>query len=190
MWLPGVFDLANELLHRVQRRYENVFVPVKIIPAETPAHFEIARTLFCAYAAGLSVDLAFQHFAGEVRDLPGRYAPPAGVLLLAFVAEEPAGCGAMRDLGNQICEMKRLYVLPEFRGTGLGLTLAHELIAAANKIGYRAMRLDTLPEMRSAHKLYQSLGFREIAPYCLNPIEGTRFMELQLGDTAGAQSRR
>lgn len=161
---------------------ENVSVSLAIIRAQSPEQIELARSLFAAYAASLSVDLAFQDFATEVRDLPGRYAPSEGSLLLSLYGSEPAGCGALRKWEGRICEMKRLYVLPKFRGLGIGLALARELIAVAKHMRYDAMRLDTLPEMRSAHQLYQSLGFREIEPYCANPVEGTRFLELKLAE--------
>ena len=116
----------------------------------------------------------------ELRELPGDYAPPKGRLFLAYDAERVAGCGALRDLGDRICEMKRLYVVPEFRGKRVGRVLAEALIAAAREIGYRAMRLDTLPAMLGAQSLYRALGFREIAPYRYNPVQGTKFMELVL----------
>jgi putative acetyltransferase len=145
----------------------------------------LARELFLEYAKALSVDLRFQDFTHELQELPGKYAPTAGRLLLAhyndsYANARLAGCGALRPLSAEICEMKRLYVRPEFRGRSIGRTLTHSLITAAREIGYRAMRLDTLPEMREAHKLYEELGFREIAPYCANPVEGVRYLELDL----------
>jgi ribosomal protein S18 acetylase RimI-like enzyme len=145
----------------------------------------LARELFLEYAKALSVDLCFQKFDRELQELPGKYAPPAGRLLLAFYNDELesarlAGCGALRQLSAEICEMKRLYVRPEFRGHRIGRALALALIAAAQEIGYRALRLDTLPEMQEAHKLYRQLGFQEIAAYCSNPVEGVRYLELDL----------
>ncbi len=145
----------------------------------------LARELFLEYAKALSVDLCFQDFTCELQDLPGKYALPAGRLLLAYyndagTAERLAGCGALRPLSSEICEMKRLYVRPEFRGHGIGRAITLALISTAREIGYRAMRLDTLPEMREAHKLYEELGFQEIAPYCANPVEGVRYLELDL----------
>jgi putative acetyltransferase len=144
-----------------------------------------ARELFPEYAKALSVDLCFQDFARELQELPGKYAPPAGRLLLAYyndtdASEHLAGCGALRPLSTEVCEMKRLYVRPEFRGRGIGRALTLALISAAHEIGYRALRLDTLPEMREAHKLYEELGFRAIAPYYENPVEGVRYLELDL----------
>jgi GNAT superfamily N-acetyltransferase len=153
-------------------------------PSDSEAKIELARELFREYAARLGVDLCFQDFEREIRELPGKYAPPAGRLLIAydFAAglRKVAGCGALRPIDAAICEMKRLYVRPEFRRCGLGRTLAEGLIASAQEIGYTAMRLDTLPSMHEAHELYRKLGFREIAPYLHNPIAGSFFLELDL----------
>ncbi len=155
---------------------------VKILKqAESPEEIEIARGLFREYAAGLNTDLCFQNFDQEVAGLPGNYAPPSGRLLLAMVDEQVAGCIALRSLGDGSCEMKRLYVRPEFRGRGLGRELIAVILDAAREIGYERMLLDTLPgKMDEAIALYRSLGFREIAAYYHNPVEGALFMELSL----------
>jgi len=132
------------------------------------------------YAASLDFDLCFQGFEQELADLPGKYGPPDGRLWLATCAAGPAGCVAIRRLDEGICEMKRLYVRPSFRGAGVGRLLAGTAIAEARTMGYRLMRLDTAPSMTPAISLYRSLGFRQIAPYCHNPLPGAVFMELRL----------
>jgi ribosomal protein S18 acetylase RimI-like enzyme len=138
-------------------------------------------SLFRAYADSLPIDLGYQGFDGELASLPGKYAPPAGALLIARDAAGAAlGCVAMRPLETEICEMKRLYVAPAGRGQGLGKALALTLIEAARTSGYREMRLDTLPSMADAQTLYRHLGFTEIAPYYDTPIAGTVFMALKL----------
>ena|SRR5205823_11671369 len=154
---------------------------MKFVQAQSPEEIEIARGLFREYAAGLKIDLCFQNFDQEVDGLPGDYAPPLGRLLLAIEGEQIAGCIALRPFGDDDCEMKRLYVRPEFRGQGLGKKLVTTLIDVARQTGYERMLLDTLPgKMEEAIALYRSLGFREIAPYYHNPVAGALFMELRL----------
>lgn len=153
---------------------------LKIIRAETDNHFEEARLLFEEYAVSLRIDLSFQDFDEELANLPDQYSLPNGCLLLAFHEDQIAGCVALRELGGGVCEMKRLYVKPQFRSLRIGGLLAERIIEEAKMLGYSRMRLDTLPSMMQAQSLYKSLGFQEIAPYRFNPVEGTIFMELRL----------
>ena len=138
------------------------------------------RALFREYAASLSVDLCFQRFEEELSGLPGRYAKPGGRLYLALAGGAPAGCIAMRSLDEGRCEMKRLYVRPDFRALGLGRALAARAIEDARAVGYREMLLDTLSEMGGAQALYEKLGFSDIPPYYQNPVPGARYMRLAL----------
>ena len=154
---------------------------MRTVQAETPEQIEVARKLFEEYAAWVEISLCFQNFDQELAGLPGDYTPPSGRLLLAYEEDQLAGCIALRELENGACEMKRLYLRPSFRGKGLGRELAEKIIDEARRIGYKRMCLDTLPgRMDQALSLYRSLGFKEISPYYVNPVEGATFMELLL----------
>jgi len=155
---------------------------MRIVQANSQEDIDSARTLFTEYASGLGISLCFQNFDRELNNLPGDYAPPDGRLLLAKDDDDQtAGCIAMRKLGPGVCEMKRLFVRPPYRGTGLGRVLVNTIIDEARKLGYTHMRLDTLPgRMDKAIALYQAIGFVDIEPYYENPVEGARFMELDL----------
>jgi ribosomal protein S18 acetylase RimI-like enzyme len=153
-----------------------------VVQTTSPSQVALARELFLEYARSLGFSLCFQNFDQELATLPGDYAPPDGRLLLAEYEGQPAGCVALHKLeDNKICEMKRLYLRPQFRGKRLGRALADHIIAEARQIGYRRMRLDTVePVMEDAVAMYRKIGFKEIAPYRPNPIAGALYMELDL----------
>jgi ribosomal protein S18 acetylase RimI-like enzyme len=152
-----------------------------ISQAESSPQIAQARELFLEYAQSLGFSLCFQNFDQELAELPGDYAPPEGRLLLAEYEGQLAGCVALHRLDDSICEMKRLYLRPRFRGKGLGRALADLIIGEARQIGYERMRLDTVePVMKDAVEMYRKIGFREIDPYRSNPIAGALYMELQL----------
>lgn len=154
---------------------------MKIVQAQSPEDIDRTRELFEEYAAWLGINLCFQNFEKELADLPGEYVPPTGRLFLAFDGDQISGCVALRGLGEGVCEIKRLYVRPDFRGKGLGRQLTDAVINAARQIGYDRVRLDSLPgKMDRAIAMYRSLGFREIEAYYHNPVAGVTFMELSL----------
>lgn len=153
---------------------------LRIAEAEYAGQMDLARMLFREYAASLGFDLGFQGFEEELAALPGRYAPPEGRLFLATYQGLNAGCAALRKLEPGVCEMKRMYVRPGFRGLRIGRTLGERLLAEARLAGYARMRLDTIASMREARALYASLGFQEIAPYTYNPIPDAVYMECAL----------
>jgi ribosomal protein S18 acetylase RimI-like enzyme len=164
---------------------------IRVVEANDEVRLGLAKDLFRAYskdlfrsysdceeyAASIAETLSFQGFDAEVDGLPGRYAPPSGCLILAMDGEIPAGCVALRDLGDGTCEMKRLYVAPTHRGQGMGKLLVEEVVRRAGRMGYRRMVLDTMPEMVGAVALYRQFGFVETTPYWDHPIEQAVFME-------------
>ena len=156
-------------------------MPVTLRDVDRGPALDEIRTLFVEYGESLHFDLCFQQFDQELRDLPGLYAPPRGRLVLAEVDGRSAGCVALKPLESGVCEMKRLYVRPDYRGLGLGATLAKRVIADARDAGYHSMRLDTIAGvMDRAIALYRSLGFRDIPPYYTNPVPNALYFELEL----------
>jgi ribosomal protein S18 acetylase RimI-like enzyme len=176
-------DSAKELRPDIPSAFSasSAVKSLSIAQAESPAQIAQARELFLEYEESLGFSLCFQNFDKELAGLPGGYAPPEGRLLLVECEGELAGCVALHALEPGICEMKRLYLRPPFRGKGRGRALAERIIAESRQIGYRRMRLDTVePVMKDAVAMYRKLGFKEIAPYCANPIAGALYMELEL----------
>ena len=152
-----------------------------IRPVRTDDDLAVVIALFEGYVATLTVDLGYQDFSSELAGLPGKYAPPKGELLLARdAAGRPLGCVGLRPLPNGCCEMKRLYLLPPARGLGLGKAMTEAVIETARTLGYKELRLDTLPSMTTAMRLYDAMGFERIGPYYAPTPEGTVFMRLKL----------
>ena len=179
------FFSSCEKLARDAKRVAGRFISMmelgmRIVEAAWPDHRETVVAMFREYAASINADICFQGFEEELASLPGKYACPAGCVLLAFVNDDLAGCGAMRPLAEGACEMKRLYVRPGFRGRDIGRELAEALIEKARVAEYQTMRLDTLATMTTAQALYATLGFKPTAAYYNNPIAGTVYLELAL----------
>jgi putative acetyltransferase len=153
---------------------------MRIKRAQTKAEIQEVESLFQEYESFLNVDLCFQNFEDELANLPGKYSPPRGDLLIGLDGEKIVGCVAVRKLDDDICEMKRLFVRQEARGTGLGRQLAQEIIVISQKLGYSLMRLDTLDRLTKAMHLYKTLGFKKIESYYENPLPGVVYWELKL----------
>ena len=158
---------------------------ILLISPSDDAGWEATREILLEYSQSLAVDLGFQNFEDELRGLPGEYAPPGGLMLLALVDGAVAGSGAFRPLPDadypNACEMKRLFVRPAFRRFGLGRTLAQALLDRATEAGYSSMLLDTLDDMEAARGLYESLGFEEVPPFYFNPVPGAHYLKAELG---------
>jgi putative acetyltransferase len=156
---------------------------MNIIYAKSEKEIDEVLRLFREYEAYLNVDLCFQQFELELANLPGKYAPPSGTLLLAMDGQKAVGCGALRRLGSiqdRTCEMKRLYVCPKARGMGVGRKITRRLIQEAVKLGYFAIVLDTLDRLKVAIHLYESLGFVRTKPYYDNPLPDVVYWKLDL----------
>jgi ribosomal protein S18 acetylase RimI-like enzyme len=156
----------------------------EVTTAGSRAEVHEVATLFREYADSLGIDLGFQGFETELATLPGEYAPPRGLLLLAYLGGRPVGCAGVRPFGPGTCELKRLYLRPAARRHGVGLRLVLRSLAFAEEAGYSAILLDTLPSMTAAIALYTSLGFVEVAPYRENPIPGARYFRRELSPRA------
>ena len=167
-----------------QHRQQGQGTVIGLRSAATEVELNGVRSLFQQYAASLGIDLCFQNFDAELDGLPGEYKEPRGALLLASVNGDPAGCCALRPLDGvdyaNACEMKRLFVRPEYRGLGLGRQLAEGILEAARLAGYDCVLLDTLDDMESARALYEELGFVDIPPYYYNPIAGAHYLKADL----------
>ena len=150
---------------------------IDLAPANGPEDYAVAGVLFREYAAGLGVDLCFQGFERELSNLAEVYGPPRGLLLLARVGGAPAGCAAIRPIADEVCELKRMYVRPLYRGQAIGQRMLDELLTAARNAGYRRMRLDTLSHLTTALSLYRRNGFTECGPYYRNPTPGVVYMD-------------
>jgi len=153
---------------------------IEIVEANTKILITKVKELFLEYSESLGFDLSFQNFDAELDNFPVQYSPPTGSLFLALSQNLPIGCVGVRYFEDDICEMKRLFVKPNFRGKRVGRLLAEAAVKAGKILGYERMRLDTLPTMEKANHLYRSLGFIEIEPYRYNPIEGAKYLELNL----------
>jgi putative acetyltransferase len=153
---------------------------IKITEPDYKNDMEIVRELFVEYKQFIGIDLCFQDFQNELAELPGKYAPPEGCILIAYLNNQPVGCVALKNIGEKTCEMKRLFVKQQFQGRKIGRMLAESIIEKAKNKGYKMMKLDTVESLKPALCLYKSLGFRETKPYVHNPLDQPLFFELDL----------
>jgi putative acetyltransferase len=155
---------------------------IEIREASSTEDYAFAKQLILDYATFLDINFDFQNLEQELSQLPQMYGAPKGAMLLAFDAEALAGGVGLRDLGDGYGEMKRLFVYPSFQGKGVGTALMRAFVEKGRELGYSALRLDTLPRLDRAYRLYQRFGFRAIAPYCYNPFPDALYLELTLSD--------
>ncbi len=155
-------------------------IDLKWVDLRDRTAIDVIRDLFLEYQTELGIDLCFQGFKDELASLPGVYAPPKGALMLVSEGELPLGCGALRDLGDSVAELKRIYVRPSYRGKGLGRSITYALLEEAKRLDYLEVKLDTLRRLESAVSLYRSLGFFEVAPYNFNPEPDIVYMQRSL----------
>jgi len=148
--------------------------------AETSDEFKHGEKLFLLYADSLNVDLSFQNFTDELKTINKQYNKPGGALLIAYNGEDAIGCAGLRMINSEVTELKRMFVLTEYNGQGIGKKMLGIIIDIAHELKYKKIKLDTLPGMIQAQRLYRSFGFVDIAPYRFNPIESTVFMEKEL----------
>jgi putative acetyltransferase len=158
-------------------------VPIRLVQPRSEADWRQARRLVEEYAASLNLDLSFQDFGHEIEHLAGEYGAPAGAFLLAEENGAFFGCVGLRQFADGVGEIKRLYVSPAARVRGVGRLLAEGIVAAAKRLGYARLLLDTLPSMTEAQSLYRSLGFKPTAPYRFNPVPGAAYLELVLRES-------
>ena len=177
---PDTIIRFGDFRHAVEKDFVDFFVNLPEASLVYRTDREIVKELFMEYARSLEFSLGFQDFEEEIAEMPGHYGPPDGCTLLAFCDDKPAGCVALRKLEEGTCEMKRLYVKPEFRGLGLGKTLSEMIIEETKLIGYKKMRLDTLANMKEAISIYRNLGFYDIESYRYNPFDHAVFLEKEL----------
>ncbi len=163
---------------------------IKLVPARSGPDYSLAGELFLEYSGDIGLDLSFQDFDRELAALSVQYGPPYGGIILLRAGDRWAGCVGVRRCEGDTAELKRMYVRREFRGRGFGRLLGENALALAHRLGYRAIRLDTLPDMSEAIALYRSLGFYEIGPYRFNPLPGAKYFELKLEGRSGAVNPR